>query len=119
MQGCGGGLAVNLVGPLMCWTKYRHGHGRDLIWTITCVCDVAALVGWVCSPFFLWLRIRSIRLTLLAGAFARARPLIWSPSLRHLVIYAFITALDAILTIRASRVAANLARPTKDTVRYG
>jgi hypothetical protein len=119
MQGCGGGLGVNLVGPLMRWTKHRHGHGRDLILTITCVCEVVALVGWVCSPFFLWLWIRSIRLTFLAGTFARSRPLIWSPSFRYLVIYAFITPLDAVLTIRASRVAANLARPTKDTVRYG
>lgn len=106
--GCGGGLNVNLVCLVMGWTEHRYGHGGDLILAITWVCG-GALVYWVSSPFFLWLGIRSIRLTLLAGSFARARTFIWPPSLRHLVIYALITPLDAILTIRACRVATNLA----------
>jgi hypothetical protein len=57
--GCGGGLGVNLVCLVMGWTEHRYGHGGDLILAITCV-GGGALVHWVSSPFFLWLRIRSI-----------------------------------------------------------
>jgi hypothetical protein len=68
-----------------------------------------ALVDWISTLLFLWLRIRSIRLSFLAGAFARARPLIGPPSFGHFIIYAFVAPFDTVLAIWAGRVAANLA----------
>ena len=63
-----------LAGLRMCWSKHRYGHRRDLTLIVSCVSVSSgggALVDWVSSSFFLWLRIRSIRMTLLAGALGR------------------------------------------------
>ena len=89
-------------------TKHRHGHGGDLILIVTGM-GGGALVDWISTLLFLWLRIRSIRLSLLAGAFARARPLIRPPSFGHFIIYAFVAPFNTVLAIWAGRVAANLA----------
>lgn len=93
---------------MVCGTKRRHGNGGDPILIVTCM-GGGTLVDWVSTLLFLWLRIRSIRLSLLAGAFARARPLIGPPSFGHFIIYAFVAPFNTVLAIWAGRVAANLA----------
>ncbi len=93
----------------MCRDEYREGHGRDLILLIIGTRS-SVLIEWVSTPLFLWLiGLRSVRLTLLAGTFARARTFIRPPSLRDFVVNAIVTPLETILALWASRVAPYLA----------
>ena len=96
------GFSVDLAGLRMCGSKHRYGHGRDLILIVSCVGGGGALVDRVSSSFFLRLGIRSIRLTLPAGAFARARPFVWPAPFGYFIIYAFVAPLDAILAVGPS-----------------
>jgi len=102
MERCGVGFRVDLAGLRMCWSKHRYGHGRDLTLIVSCVSVSSgggALVDWVSSSFFLRLRIRSIRMTLPAGAFARTRPLIWPTPFAYFIVHAFVAPPDAIQAV--------------------
>ena len=99
----------------MCRDEHREGHGRDLILFTICTRS-GVLIKWVCAPLLFWLTgFRSVRLTLLAGSFARARTFIGTASLRDFVVHAIVTPLETILALWACRVAPYLARPTIDT----
>ena len=98
-------------------SEHWKGHGRDLI-LFTIGTRRGVLINSVCAPLLFWLIwLRSVRLTLLAGSFARARTFIGPASLRDFVVHTIVTPLETILALWASRVAPYLARPTIDTGR--